>query len=66
MKLFPPFTFMEALSVKLRETEISGQCSREVCLYLKGNLSGNAFTEDFEVQRMVDGMTAASNEAVSG
>lgn len=52
--------------MKLRETEISGQCSREVCLYLKGNLSGNAFTEDFEVQRMVDGMTAASNEAVSG
>ena len=66
MELFPPFTFMEALSMKLHEAEISGQCSREVCLYLNGNLSGNAFTGDFEVQRMVDGVTAASKEAVSG
>lgn len=65
MRLSPSFTFMEALSMKLPETEISGQHSREVCWYLKGNLSGNAFTGNFEVQRMVDAMTATSNE-VSG
>lgn len=65
MRISPSFIFMEALSMKLHETEISGQHSREVCWYLKGKLSGNVFIGNFEVQRMVDAMTPASNEAVS-